>query len=159
MQAATNADDARRTGFSSPKTRKPTSCLRHARRELRARVHSGFNEQRQPLLRGDARDYVIARADRVAFVAKVVRFGFSRADFALASSRFRGKRSTHSLAATFAMTVENVHTGRCATYRGGPGRAWTPELLLDLIKGTLVWSLSIRTQASTELQTPCPIHV
>jgi len=56
-------------------------------------VHSGFNEQRQPLLRGDARDYVIARADRVAFVAEVVRFGFSRADFALAIPRFRGKRS------------------------------------------------------------------
>ena len=99
-------------------------------------IHGGFNEPGQPLLRGDPRDYMIARADQIAFTAEVVRFGFYPADFALDILRFPGKRSSHSLAATFAMTVENLHTGRCAAYLGGPGRAWITEFVLDLIAGT-----------------------
>ena len=99
-------------------------------------VPVGFNEQRQPILRGDVRNYLIAGADQVAFGAQVVRFGFSPADFALDIQRFPGKRGTHSVAATFAMTVENLHSGRSATYVGGPGHAWVTEFLLDLIAGT-----------------------
>jgi hypothetical protein len=99
------------------------------------RVHKGFKDLRQPLLRGDPRDYVIAKADRIAFAAEVVRFGFCPADFALDIVRFPGKRSAHSVSATFAMTVENLHTGRCATYLSGPGRAWVTEFVLDLIAG------------------------
>jgi hypothetical protein len=56
--------------------------------------------------------------------------------FALDILRFPGKRSSHSLAATFAMTVENLRTGRCAAYLGGPGRSWVTEFVLDLIAGT-----------------------
>jgi hypothetical protein len=99
-------------------------------------IHGGFNEPGQPLLRGDPRNYMIAGADQIAFTAEVVRFGFSPSDFALDILRFRGKRSSHSLSATFAMTVENLHTGRCAAYLGGPGRAWITEFVLDLIAGT-----------------------
>jgi hypothetical protein len=40
------------------------------------------------------------------------------------------------VAATFAMTVENLQNGRCATYVGGPGRAWVTEFVLDLVAGT-----------------------
>jgi len=99
-------------------------------------VHGGLKDLGQPLLRGDPRDYVIAKADQIAFTAEVVRFGFCPADFALDIRRFPGKRSPHSVAATFAMTVENLHTGRCATYLSGPGRAWVTEFVLDLIAGT-----------------------
>ena len=99
-------------------------------------VRGDFKDLRQPLLRGDPRDYVIAKADRIAFTAEVLRFGFCPADFALDILRFPGKRSAHSVAATFAMTVENLHTGRCATYLSGPGRAWVTEFVLDLIAGT-----------------------
>ena len=99
-------------------------------------IHGGFNEPRQPLLRGDPRDYMIARADQIAFTAEVVRLGFDPADFALDILRFAGKRSSHSLAASFAMTVENLHTGRCTAYLGGPGRSWVTEFVLDLIAGT-----------------------
>ena len=99
-------------------------------------VHGGFKDSRQPILRGDPRNYAIARADQSAFTAEVVRFGFYPTDFALDIVRFPGKRSAHAVAATFAMTVENLHTGHCATYLGGPGRAWVTEFVLDLIAGT-----------------------
>jgi len=96
-------------------------------------IHGGFNELAHPLLRGDPRNYMIAMADQIAFTAEVVRFGFCPADFALDILRFPGKRSAHSVAATFGMTVENLHTGRRATYLGGPRRAWVTEFVLDLI--------------------------
>jgi hypothetical protein len=99
-------------------------------------IHGGFNDPGQPLLRGDPRDYMIARADQITFTAEVVRLGFCPADFALDILRFPGKRSSHSLAATFAMTVENLNTGRCVAYLGGPGRSWVAEFVLDLIAGT-----------------------
>ena len=99
-------------------------------------IRGGFNEPRQPLLRGDPRNYLIARADQIAFTAEVVRFGFNPADFALDILRFPGKRSANSVAATFAMTVENLHGGRRTTYLGGPGRAWVTEFVFDLIAGT-----------------------
>jgi hypothetical protein len=50
-------------------------------------VHLGFDEQRRPLLRGDAYHYLIARGDQLAFAAEVVRFGFSPSDFAM---KFKG---------------------------------------------------------------------
>lgn len=99
-------------------------------------VHGGLKGPRQPILRGDPRNYVIARADQIAFTAEVVRFGFYPTDFALDIVRFPGKRSPHAVAATFAMTVERLQSGRCATYLGGPGRAWVTEFVLDLIAGT-----------------------
>lgn len=99
-------------------------------------VHGGFKDPKQPILRGDPRNYVIASADQIAFTAEVVRFGFYPADFALDIVRFPGKRSPHAVATTFAMTVENRHTGRRATYVGGPGRPWVNEFVLDLIAGT-----------------------
>jgi hypothetical protein len=100
------------------------------------RIHGGFDGSAHPLLRGDPRNYMIAMADQIAFTAEVVRFGFCPADFALDIVRFPGKRSAHSVAATFGMTVENLHTGRRATYLGGPRRAWVTEFVLDLISGT-----------------------
>jgi hypothetical protein len=96
----------------------------------------GLKDPTQPLLRGDPRNYVIARADQIAFTAEVVRFGFFPNDFALEIVRFPGKRSAHAVAANFAMTVENLQTGRYVTYLGGPGRAWVTEFVLDLIAGT-----------------------
>ncbi len=112
---------------------KEADIMLEARKAMQTKgpVHGGG----QPLIRGDPRDYVIARADQIAFTAEVVRFGFCPADFALHILRFPGKRSAHSVAATFAMTVENLHTGRCATYLSGPGRAWVTEFVLDLIAG------------------------
>ena len=128
-----------------------------ARRAMQttAAVHGGLNEPGQPLFRGDPRDYVIARADNIAFMAEVVRLGFSPADFALDIVRFPGKRSAHSVAATFAMTVENLHTGGRATYLGGPGRAWVTEFVLDLIAGTFGRPSSNRARGCGEVQTPC----
>ena len=73
-------------------------------------VHLGFNEQRQPLIRGDAYHYLIARGDQLAFAAEVVRFGFSPSDFAIEIQRVPNKASRHAQAATFAVTVENVQT-------------------------------------------------
>jgi hypothetical protein len=99
-------------------------------------IHGGFDGPAHPLLRGDLRNYMIARVDQIAFTAEVVRFGFDPAHFALDILRFPGKRSAHSVAATFGMTVENLHTGRRATYLGGPRRAWVTEFVLDLIAGT-----------------------
>ena len=99
-------------------------------------VHLGFNEQRQPLLRGDAYHYLLARGDHLAFAAEVVRFGFSPSDFALEIQRVPSKHSRHSQAATFAVTVENVQNRRRASYLGGPGRAWIAGFLEDLIAGT-----------------------
>jgi len=98
-------------------------------------VHLGFNEQRQPLMRGDAHRYLIGRGDQLAFAAEVVRFGFSPTDFALDVERLPGKRSPTSSAPTFAVTVENLLSRRSATYKGGPGRAWVAEFLGDLIQG------------------------
>jgi hypothetical protein len=98
-------------------------------------VHLGFNEQRQPLMRGDAHRYLIGRGDQLAFAAEVVRFGFSPNDFALDVERLPGKRSATSSAPTFAVTVENLVSRRSATYQGGPGRAWVAEFLGDLITG------------------------
>ena len=99
-------------------------------------VHLGFNEQRQPLLRGDACHYLIARGDQLAFAAEVVRFGFSPSDFALEILRVPNKASRHSQAVTFEVTVENVQNRRRASYLGGPGRAWIAAFLEDLIAGT-----------------------
>jgi len=99
-------------------------------------VHSGLNKQRQPLLRGDERNCIVDLSDRAAFVTAIVRFGFSPADFAINIQHFGGKRSTHSPARTFTVTVENLHTGRRATDLDGPRGAWIPEFVLDLIAGT-----------------------
>jgi hypothetical protein len=54
-----------------------------AARKTRTRspVHAGFNKGRQPLLRGDARNCVIDRVDRAAFVAEVIRVRFAPAAF------------------------------------------------------------------------------
>jgi hypothetical protein len=98
-------------------------------------VHLGFNEQRQPLLRGDAYHYLIARGDQLAFAAEVVRFGFSPSDFALEIQRVPNKSSRHPLAVIFEVTVENVPNRRRASYPGGPGRAWIAGFLEDLIAG------------------------
>ena len=119
----------------------------------------GFNAPGQPLLRGDPRNYVIAKADQIVFTAEVVRFGYNPADFALDILRFRGKRSANSVAATFAMTVENVLTGRRATYLGGPGRIWVTEFVFDLIAGSFGRPSSNRTAASRGVHKPCPIRL
>jgi hypothetical protein len=55
--------------------------------EVRNPVHLGFNEQQQPLIRGDANHYLIGHGDQLAFVAEVVQFGLSPSDFALAIQR------------------------------------------------------------------------
>jgi hypothetical protein len=122
-------------------------------------LQGGFNAPAQPLLRGDPRNYVIAKADQIVFTAEVVRFGYYPADFALDILRFRGKRSAHSVAATFAMTVENLRTGRRATYLGGPGRTWVTEFVFDLIAGLFGRPSPNRTVASRGVQKPCPIRV
>jgi hypothetical protein len=99
-------------------------------------VHDGFKDPRRPILRGDPRNFAMAKADQCAFTAEVVRFGFYPTDSALDIVRFAGKRSAHARAATFAMTVGSLHTGRCAPYLGRPGHAWVTEFVLDLIAGT-----------------------
>ena len=96
-------------------------------------THLGFSEHRQPLLRGDGQRYLLGRGDQLAFAAEVVRFGFSPTDFAIDVERLPGKRSATSSAATFTVTVENLHNRRRATYHAGPGRAWVAEFLRDLI--------------------------
>jgi hypothetical protein len=98
-------------------------------------VHLGFNEQRQPLLRGSYH-HLIARGDQLAFAAEVVRFGFSPSDFALEIQRVPNKSSRHSQAETFEVTVDNVQNGRRASYVGGADRAWIAAFLEDLIAGT-----------------------
>jgi hypothetical protein len=98
-------------------------------------VHLGFNEQRQPLLHGDGHHYLIARGDQLAFAAEVVQFGFSPSDFSLEVQRVPGKRSPHSMAATFAVTIENVRNRRRVSYLGGPGRSWIAGFVEDLIAG------------------------
>ena len=105
-------------------------------RQTTNQVHLGFNQQRQPLIRGDANHYLIGRGDQLAFAAEVVQFGFSPSDFALEIERVPSKHSRHSLAATFSVTVENVQNRRRASYLGGPGRAWIAGFLEDLIAGT-----------------------
>ncbi len=104
--------------------------------EARSAVHLGFSEQRQPLVRGDAYRYLLARGDQLAFAAEVVRFGFSPSDFALEIQRLPSKSSRHSAAARFEVTVENLQNKRRASYLGGPGRAWIAGFLEDLIAGT-----------------------
>ena len=99
-------------------------------------VHLSFSEQRQPLIRGNCRRYVLARGDQLAFAAEVVRFGFAPDDFALDVERGRGNRSpSSSTVRTFTVTVENMRNGRTATYVGGPGRSWVAEFLMSLISG------------------------
>lgn len=98
-------------------------------------VHLGFSEQRQPVVRGDRRQYMLARGDQLAFAAEVVRFGFAPDDFALDVERLPSNRAAASKAATFAVRVENIRNGRAATYLGGPGRAWVAEFLLGLMSG------------------------
>jgi hypothetical protein len=98
-------------------------------------VHLGFSEQRQPLLRGEANHYIIARGDQLAFAAEVVRFGFAPDDFALDIQRLPNKPSVRSVA-TYSVNVEHVRSRRSATYLGGPGRAWVADFLADLIAGT-----------------------
>jgi hypothetical protein len=122
-------------------------------------LHGGSNAPGQPLLRGDPRHYVIAKADQITFTAEVVRFGYDPADFALDILRFRGKRSANSVAATFAMTVDNLLTGRRATYLGGPGRTWVTEFVFDLIAGSFGRPSPNRTGASRGVHKPCPIRL
>jgi hypothetical protein len=99
-------------------------------------VHLSFSEQRQPVIRGNCRRYMLARGDQLAFAAEVVRFGFAPDDFALDIERVRGNRSPSSSASrTFTVTVENMRNGRTATYVGGPGRSWVAEFLMALIGG------------------------
>ena len=97
-------------------------------------VHLGFNEQRQPHIRGESNHYIIARGDQLAFAAEVVRFGFAPDDFALDIQRLPSKPSARS-AATYSVKVEHVRSRRNATYFGGPGRAWVADFLGDLIAG------------------------
>ena len=97
-------------------------------------VHLGFNEQRQPHLRGEANHYIIARGDQLAFAAEVVRFGFAPDDFSLDIQRLPNKPSARSVA-TYSVKVEHVRSRRNATYLGGPGRAWVADFLGDLIAG------------------------
>src|SRR6266498_2271272 len=94
-------------------------------------VHLSFSEQRQPVLRGERRHYMLARGDQLAFSAEVVRFGFAPDDFALDVERLPGKRSVHSTAPTFSVRVANIHNRRALTYLGGPSRAWVAEFLED----------------------------
>src|ERR1700751_228532 len=97
-------------------------------------VHLSFSEQREPIIRGTGRRYLLARGDQLAFAAEVVRFGFAPNDFALDIERVRGNPpSTAGL--TFTVTVENMRNGRTATYGGGPGRSWVEEFLMALIAG------------------------
>ena len=98
-----------------------------------AQGHLSFSGTRQPLLTGDSHQYLLARGDQLAFAAEVVRFGFSPTDFAIDVERLPGKRSATSSAATFKVTVENIHNRYRATYHGGPGRAWVAEFLRDLL--------------------------
>ena len=98
-------------------------------------VHLGFTEFRQPQLRGNWRNNLVARGDQLAFAAEVVRFGFAPDEFALEVERLPGKPSGRSMAPRFAIKVENIRTRRKVTYYGGPGRAWVAEFLADLIAG------------------------
>ncbi|HTS22183.1 MAG TPA: hypothetical protein VMN79_10265 [Casimicrobiaceae bacterium] len=94
-----------------------------------------FSEKRQPVVRGGARHYLLARGDQLAFAAEVVRFGFSPDDFQLEVERIRGPQPPASDAPRFTVTVENRRNGRSATYKGGPGRSWVAEFLMGLIAG------------------------
>jgi hypothetical protein len=80
-------------------------------------VHLSFSEQRRPLVRGDAHEYLMARGDQLAFTAEVVRFGFSPTDFVLDIERVPGKRTPTSTAPTFTVTVRNIHRLGSTTYR------------------------------------------
>ncbi len=98
-------------------------------------VHLSFSEQRQPIVRGRSRRYMLARGDQLAFTAEVVRFGFAPDEFALDVERIRGNQSASARAPTFTVKVEHVRSGRTATYLGGPGRSWVAEFLIALIAG------------------------
>src|SRR5256885_4959496 len=98
-------------------------------------VHLSFSEQRQPVVRGGGRHYLLARGDQLAFAAEVVRFGFAPDDFVLEVDRIRGNHSIVTGAPRFTVTVENIRTRRSAFYKGGPGRSWVAEFLVGLIAG------------------------
>jgi hypothetical protein len=98
-------------------------------------VHLSFSEDRQPIVRGGARHYLLARGDQLAFAAEVVRFGFAPDDFTLEVDRVRGRHAPLSTEPKFTVTVENRRNGRSATYKGGPGRSWVAEFLVGLIAG------------------------
>ena len=98
-------------------------------------VHLSFSETRQPLVTGDAHQYLLARGDQLAFAAEVVRFGFAPDDFSLDIERLPGKRSARSSAPTFMVNVSNIHNRRAAKYLGVPGRAWVARFLEYLIAG------------------------
>src|SRR5438067_3024892 len=98
-------------------------------------VHLSFSEQRQPVLRGERRHYLLARGDQLAFAAEVVRFGFAPDDFVLEVERVRGNHSIVTGAPRFTVTVENIRNGRSYVYKGGPGRSWVAEFLVGLIAG------------------------
>ena len=101
-------------------------------------VHLSFSEQRQPVLRGERRHYLLARGDPAGYdidVARLLRPAPGTDDFALDVERIRGISAPASGGATFAVRVENIHNGRTATYLGGPGRAWVAEFLVGLTAG------------------------
>ncbi len=99
------------------------------------RAHLSFTEQRQPILRGAGKRYILARGDELAFTAEVVRFGFAPDDFALDVEEIRDSQSATSAAPSFTVTVKNLRNGRTATYFCGRGRAWVAEFLIALIAG------------------------
>src|SRR5260370_33903382 len=82
-------------------------------------VHLSFSEQRQPVLRGERRHYLLARGDQLAFAAEVVRFGLAPDDFALDVERIRGISSPTAGWATLASRFGNIHHGARATRPGG----------------------------------------
>src|SRR2546428_433508 len=86
-------------------------------------VRLSFSEQRQPLLRGERRHYLLARGDQLAFAAEGVRFGFAPDYFALYGGRIRGISGPGSGGGTFPGRAENLHNVRTATYLCRPGRA------------------------------------
>lgn len=98
-------------------------------------VHLSFSDLREPVVRGNRRNYVLARGDQLAFAAEVARFGFGPDDFALDVERLPGNRAAATGAATFEVRVKNIRNGHAAKYLGGPGRAWVAEFLVDLISG------------------------
>jgi hypothetical protein len=98
-------------------------------------AHLSFTEQRQPVLRGAGKRYMLARGDQLAFTAEVVRFGFAPDDFALDVEQLRDSQAATSAAPTFTVTVKHLRNGRTATYFCGRGRAWVAEFLMALIAG------------------------
>ena len=98
-------------------------------------AHLSFTEQREPILRGAGKRYMLARGDQLAFSAEVVRFGFAPDDFALDVGELRDSELATSGARGFTVTVKHLRNGRSVTYRCGRGRAWVAEFLMALIAG------------------------